>query len=343
MRQADSRAGRCRELLPDYLRFLYGVVDSADLPLNVSREALQDNTIFRKIRKVLVKRVLDHLDSLATDQPEQYLAFYRQFGIILREGIGTDFENRERVAKLLRFRSSHSDADDRLTSLDAYLERAAESQKQIYFLGGPDLASIRKNPNLEIFRKKNLEVLFLTDPIDEFVLSHLGTYKEKPLRSIDAADVELPETPGDKEQPEEEKPAGTAPGGFQKVLELFRESLGDRVTEVRESKRLTDSPCCLVNPSGQLSTQMQKVLQMTTRDFEMSRHIFEVNPSAALIRRLSDLAANTDHHEFIRECGRQLYDNALLLEGLAPSTQDTVSRVQRFMEELASKRSPLVL
>ena len=191
-----------RDLLPEYLRFLFGLVDSADLPLNVSRESLQDNTIFRKIRKVLVKRVLEHLAKLAEDDAERYGQFFKQFGPILREGVATDFENREAVARLLRFQSSKG---DELTSLDAYIERAGEKQKQIYYLGGPDLASIKKSPNLELFQKRGVEVLFLTDPTDEFVLSNLGQYAEHPLVSIDAADVELPESEEAEEKGEEDK------------------------------------------------------------------------------------------------------------------------------------------
>jgi len=335
----------CRELLPEYLRFLYGIVDSADLPLNVARESLQDNTIFRKIRKVLVKRVLDHLDKLSEQDAEKYATFYQEFGIILREGIATDFENRERVAKLLRFASTHAEAGKQ-TSLDEYLDRAADDQKQIYYLTGPDPASMQQNPNLEIFRKKNVEVLLLVDPVDEVVLSTLHKYKEKELVSVDAANVELPESAGkEDEKTSEESDAddqAEPESGFGKVLTLFKSALGDRVADVKESKRLTDSPCCLVNPDGSMSTQLQKAMQMTNKDFEMSKRILEVNPRAALIRRLCQLAANADHDEFIRDCGRQLFTNAMLLEGLATDPQQIVTRTQQFMSELAEKRSPIV-
>lgn len=337
----------CRDLLPEYLRFIYGLVDSEDLPLNVSRETLQDNTIFRKIRKVLVKRILDNLAHIAQETPEDYLSFYRQFGAILREGISADYDNREKISQLLRFQSSHAGETGGLTSLSEYVERADDSQKQIYFVTGPDVATIERNPNLEIFRRKKLEVFYLDDPIDEFVLSNLQSFSEKQLTSIDAADVEFPgaadetkdETSEDAKQDEES--ASNAPG-FDRVLELFRESLGDEVSEVRESKRLTDSPCCLVNPKGSMSTQLQKVIQMSNKDFEMAKRIFEINPSAPLIRRLSQLSSNADQSDFIKECGRQLYSNAMLQEGLAPDPQDVVTRVQHFMEELAEKRSPII-
>jgi len=335
----------CRELLPEYLRFLYGIVDSADLPLNVSRQALQDDTVFRKIRKVLIKRVLDHLQKSAEKQPEDYLKFYRQFGTILREGVSTDFENREKVAKLLRFRSSQTTGEDELTSLDEYIERSSEEQKQIYYLGGADMAAIVKNPNLEIFRKKKLEVLFLADPVDEIMLSNLHTYDGKALTSIDAADVEFPETADEEKSDDDTKkdePAESGSHNFSQIVVLFKEALGDEVEDVRESKRLTDSPCCLVNPEGAMSTQMQKVLRMTNQDFEMSKRIFEINPSAPLIRRLGDLSSNPDHNNFIKECARQLFANAMLLEGLPPSVEEVVNRTQLFMSELAEKRSPII-
>lgn len=335
----------CRELLPEYLRFIYGIVDSADLPLNVARESLQDNTIFRKIRRVLVKRVLDHLDKLAADDPEKYRQFYSEFSITLREGVATDFENRDRIGKLLRFNSTKTEANE-FTSLDDYLERAGDDQKQIYYLSGPDAASMRLNPNLEIFQKKDIEVLLLTDPVDEIVLSTLGKYGDKPIVSVDAADVELPEGKEDaesKEGEEKEEESAEPESGFGKVLVLFKEALKDRVADVRESKRLTDSACCLVNPDGSMSTQLQQAMRMQNQEFELSKRILEINPRAPLVRRLCQLSSNADHDEFIRQCGSQLYTNAMLLEGLAVDPRDAVTRTQEFMAELAEKRSPIVV
>lgn len=331
----------CRDVVPEYLRFLHGLVDSEDLPLNVSRETLQDNSVLRKIRSLLTKKVLDRLYEISKESREEYLAFYRQFGSILKEGISTDFENRERIARLLRFTSSASDAAGVVTSLDEYIERSPENQKQIYYIGGPDLAALRKSPNLEIFRKRGLEVLFLTDPIDEFVMANLREYEKRPLTSIDAADLDLPELPDEKAKEEEKKEEAPA-SGFGKVLTLFRTALEGKVEDVRESKRLTDSPCCLVSSDGGMSTQMQKLLKLANKDFEMSKKILEINPSSPLIRRLASLASNSDHDAFIADCGRQLFSNAMLLEGFLPDPQDTVARVQEFMEQAAEKRSPII-
>jgi len=328
----------CRELVPDYLRFLYGLVDSEDLPLNVSRETLQDNTVIRKIRNTLVKGALDRLQKLAEETPEQYLEFYRQFGSILREGVANDFANRERVARLLRFPSSHDEKPEALTSLDDYVKRSPADLKHIYYLGGPDLTSIRKSPSLEIFRKRGIEVLYLNDPVDGFVMSALGMFDGRTLTSVDAADLGLPDEPAAAEEPAKEAPTG----GFGRVLSLFREALGDRVKEVRESKRLTDSPCCLVNTDGGMSAQMQHVLKFANRDVPPVQRILEVNPSASLIRRLSALSANQDHDDFIKRVGLQLWSNALILEGVLPEPEELVTRMQALLEQAAEGKSPLV-
>jgi len=334
----------CRELLPDYLRFLFGLVDSEDLPLNVSRETLQDNTVIRRIRTSLLKAVFDRLDQLAKEEPEVFQSFTDQFGTLLKEGTIVDPIQRDRLSKLIRFASSHN-ADATLNvSLDDYLARAPEGQKRIYFLGGPDLAAIRKNPNLEIFRKRKLEVLYLVEPIDEFVMNALGTYSGKLLTSIDSDDLELPESPADAEAPKlDEEDATKSEAGFSRVLDLFRQAIGDRVREVRESKRLTDSPCCLVNADGGFTTQMQRILKMANKDVpEMSR-ILEVNPSSPMIKRLCRLSANAEHDAFIMQCGLQLWSNALILEGVTPDAEELVGRIQGFMDEAADKRSPLIL
>jgi molecular chaperone HtpG len=333
----------CRELVPEYLRFLHGLVDSEDLPLNVSRETLQDNSVIRRIRGAVTKSVLDRLDNLAQENPEAFQTFYTQFGAMLKEGLVVDPMNKERIAKLLRFASSRGQDASPTVSLDEYIARMPEGQKRIYYLGGPDFASIAKSPNLEIFRRRGVEVLFLTDPIDEFAITSLRSYQGKELTSTDSADLDLPET-GDtatgEQKPEEPQ---VKESGFAHVLDLFRSALEGRVREVRESKRLIDSPCCLVNAEGGLSTQMQRMLKMANKEFPETARILEVNPSAPLIRRLCNLSANSDHDPFINQCAMQLWTNALILEGVTPDPEDLVARVQSFMAEAAEKRSPLIL
>ena len=326
----------CRDLLPEYLRFLYGLVDSEDLPLNVSRETLQDNTVIRRIRNALVKSVFDRLEKLATEDAEAFRAFYDHFGPVLKEGVVSEAEHRDRISSLLRFSSSRDESGKETASLKEYVSRAGADQKVIYYLGGPDLASIRKSPNLEIFRRRGVEVLYLTDPIDEFVMASLGKFEGKELRSIDSSDLELP-------GPEIETPPAEAGGsGFSRVLELFRTALGDRVAEVRESKRLTDSPCCLVNSSGGLSTQMQRILRQANRDFPAIGRVLEVNPNASLIRRLADLSANSANDPFISSCALQLWSNAMALEGTLADPEEMVARVQDLMEQAASGKSAII-
>ena len=330
-----------RDLLPEYLRFLYGLVDSEDLPLNVSRETLQDSSVIRKIRGVLVKGVLDKLTSLAADKPEDYFTFYQQFGATLKEGIAVDFANRDRVAKLLRFTSTHATDPAQPIGFDAYLERASADQKAIYFLSGPDLASIRKSPNLEIFRKRNVEVLLLTDPLDEFVVNSLHAYSGKDLVSIDGADLELPGEPEKTDEEKRDEPK--ASGDFEKVLELFRAALGDRVESVRVSKRLTDSPACLVSAEGSLSPQLQRLLRANNRDVPNPKRILEVNPDAALVRRLATLAANPGNADFVQLCGLQLWSNTMILEGEAAEPEEMVARVQTLMEQAAAGKTSIIV
>jgi molecular chaperone HtpG len=329
----------CRDLVPEYLRFLYGLVDSEDLPLNVSRETLQDNMVIERIRNTLVKSVLDRLQKLSEEQADLYRTFYEQFGPILKEGAAQDFAQRDRIAKLLRFASSAASRPEELTSLDQYVKRSQAEQQRVYYLGGPDRASIEKSPNLEIFRRRGLEVLYLTDAVDEFVMSALQSYDGKKLTSIDAADLELPGEPRATETAPDEPPSG----GLKRVLELFRSALGERVKDVRVSKRLTDSPCCLVNAEGGLSTQMQRILSLANKDLPAQSRILEINPHSSLIRRLATLSSNHDHDEFIKQCALQLWSNAMILEGTLPEPETLVVRVQSLLEQAAEAKSPIVI
>lgn len=342
----------CKDLLPEYLRFLYGVVDSADLPLNVSRETLQDHKLLPKLKRVLTKKILDHLASLAEDEPETYKTFLRQFGSILRTGIGQDFENREKIAKLMRFHSTHTQGqttvvvgatpnppDSPTVSLDDYIKRSVEGQEQIYYLSGPDLDALSRHPHLEAFRKRSLEVLFLDDPVDEFALTQLHRYEGKTLISIDSADVKFPEST----KPADDESSKPAHKNFTRVLELFRGALDDKVSDVRQSSRLTESPCCLVNPQGTMSSQLQKVLSHTMKEMQVQKRILEVNPHSALITRLCELSSNSDNDDFIRDCGRQLFANSLILDGMIPDVEETTTRTLRFMEDLARGKSSIVV
>ncbi|NUQ66314.1 MAG: molecular chaperone HtpG [Pirellulales bacterium] len=330
----------CRELVPEYLRFLRGVVDSEDLPLNISRESLQDNRIFQKIRATIVRQVLDRLEEMAEKEPEKYIQFYRQFGRMLKEGVHLDFLHRRRLGGLLRFLSTHSEDPDHPASLAEYVQRAGETQRQIYYLTGPDLASMRSNPNLEIFRRRGVEVFYLVDPVDEFVMRALANFEDRPLVAIDSAAVELPPAAETKEAAEDEKAeeADEAPAGFDRVLGLFRSALGDKVETVRRSTRLVDSPCCLVRSEGSLSPHLQALMRGVDRDFVATRPVVEVNPQSPLIEQLGRLGAEQD--EFIKDCCSQLFANAMLLEGVLPDIQEMTARIQRFIERAAGQTAP---
>jgi molecular chaperone HtpG len=294
-----------------------------------------------------VKKVLSRLDDLASEDADVYCKFYGQYGAILREGVSSDFGQRDAIAKLLRFKSSHGDDRDALTSLTDYVSRMPDGQTQIYYAGGPEVSTIERSPNLEAFRAQGLDVLYLTDPVDEFVLNNLQAFEEKPLVSIDADNVELPgATKGasdendDSDRPDD-KTDDETPAGFNRVLEMFKEALGDRVQDVRKSDRLTSSACCLVSPEGTLSAQLQKVLSQSSDEFRASKRIFEVNPSHSLITRLVALATNADHDEFVRGCCLQLFTNAQLMEGVVPDAHDASERMLGFMQEVANHRSPI--
>ncbi len=327
----------CRELLPEYLRFVEGLVDSEDLPLNVSRETLQDNGVIRKIRAALLKGVFDRLDRLAEDEPETFAKWHAEFGRAIKEGVITDLIHRERLAKLLRFGSSREEDPAALVSLDQYLGRMVEGQERIYYLAGGDASTLKRSPHLELFRKRGIEVLLLAEAIDSFAVSALETYQGKRLTAIDSSDLGLPG--GSAIEPE----SAEMESGFSKVVNLFRDALGDRVADVRKSERLVENPCCLVSAEGAMTAHMERIMKLANQSFRESRRILELNPRSPLIKRLGQLSANAEHEGFIRDCALQLWSNALLLEGVTPEPEMLVARVSSFIEELADKRSPLIL
>ena len=330
----------CDDLLPEYLRFLYGLVDSSDLPLNVSRQALQDDSVFRKIRRVLTGKVLGHLSKLSENEPETYRAFYEQFGPVLREGVATDFEHRDKLAALLRFRTL--DDPDGLTGLRAYVDGMKDGQTQIFHAGGADAEAVKRRPTVEAFTARGLNVLLLADPVDEIVLNTLGEFDGKQFVSVESAEAELPaleETDDEKN----DRPEPAAGAGLEAVLRLFREAVGDEAEEVRKTDVLAGSAARLVTPGGGLSPQLQAVLGAQDRSFQSPKRIFEVNPRHPLVRRLADLSVNDQNADFIKRCGRQLFDDALLLSGVAPQTADYAKRVEQFMTDAAGAKSSVIL
>lgn len=302
----------CPDLLPAYLRFLRGIVDSEDLPLNVSRELLQKNSLLAKMRSGLVKRMLDELDKKAKDDPADYAKFWESFGAVLKEGIYEDPDQRERILALARF---HSTAGDDLVSLESYLGRMKEGQKAIYTITGEELSSLAKSPQLEGFRAKGVEVLLMTDPVDDFWLSAVERYKDKPFKSVTRGGADLAKIKGDTKK--DESAAEAAASEVSGLVALFKLTLKDAVKDVRASERLTESPVCLVADEGDMDMRLERLLhQHKQLDLE-SKRILEINPQHPLIRRLAKDVASKGAAAKLEDYAYLLLDQARIVEGVA--------------------------
>ena len=295
------------KLMPHYLRFVKGVVDSDDLPLNVSRELLQHNRKIDTIRSANVKRILGLLEKMAKNDGEKYQKFWDEFGKVLKEGPAEDFANKERLAGLFRFASTKSEGDAQVVSLDDYLERMAEKQEKIYYITADSLIAARNSPHLEIFKKKGIEVLLLTDRVDEWLMSHLTEYKEKSLQSVTKGQLDLGELEGEEDKEQQEK----AQEEHKTLLEGIKEALGEKVKEVRVSSRLVDSPACLVVDDYDMSQNLARVLKQLGQDAPMPTPIMELNVEHPLVARLEQEKDQTRYGELTQ----LLYDQALLAEG----------------------------
>ncbi|MDD2320895.1 MAG: molecular chaperone HtpG [Geobacteraceae bacterium] len=302
---------KCENLLPDYLRFVKGVVDSSDLPLNVSREILQEDAQIRKIQKNLVTKILSTLAETKEKQPEDYLKFYKEFGPVLKEGIHFDHANREKLQELVLFESSKTEPGS-YVSLKEYVDRMPEGQKEIYFITGTSRATVENSPHLEICRKKDYEVLFLTDPIDEWLVQSLTEYQEKKLKSVLAGKLEIETEEEKKEQGEKKKEAEKQYGD---LLGFIKEKLDDRVKEVRLSDRLTNSACCLVADEYGMNANMERILKAMNQDVPESKRILELNPDHAITRIMQGLFDKDKANSRLDDYCELLYDQALLTEG----------------------------
>lgn len=310
------------QLMPAYLRFVRGVVDSGDLPLNVSRELLQSNQVIESIRTASTRRVLDMLDKLSKDEPEKFKKFITAFGPVLKEGPAEDHTNREKIAKLFRFSSTHDDNPDQNVSLDDYISRMKSDQDKIYYVIADGFFAAKNSPHLEIFRKKGIEVLLLSEKIDEWWVAHLNTYADKKLQSVTKGDLDI-----DKETPEDAKKIEEQ---YSDVIKRIKDALGEKVKEVRTTNRLTDSPACLVTEEDEMSAHLQRLLQASGQPFHGSQPILEINPDHPLIQHLK----NTNDSEF-KNWSEILFDQALLAEG--GQLEDPGSFVKR-MNQLLIKQ-----
>ena len=273
------------QFMPNYLRFMRGLIDSNDLPLNVSREILQDNKVTAALRKALTKRSLQMLEKLAQDDKEKYQQFWKEFGLVLKEGPAEDFANKESIAKLLRFASTHNDSNEQNVSLQDYAVRMKEGQKAIYYLTADSYVAAKNSPHLELFNKKGIEVLLLSDRIDEWMLSYLTEFDGKPLQTISKADLDLGDL-ADKEE-EEQKEQDQA---FASFIERVKTLLGERVKEVRLTHRLTDTPAVVSTANDQMTTQMAKLFAAAGQPMPEVKYTFELNPEHPLVKKVADIA-----------------------------------------------------
>ncbi|MBP3191719.1 molecular chaperone HtpG [Natronogracilivirga saccharolytica] len=349
----------CEDLLPEYLRFAEGIVDSEDLPLNVSREVTQSSPVMAKIRDVLVSKILGMIEYWVESEPEKFRTFYDEFGPLFKSGINSDFSNRDRLIELLHFYSTKSldgTADDAakkggkkqddkkedaknedgeksamsdMVSLKSYTERMPDSQKEIYYLSGDNLDELKRDPKLEYFRKKGIEVLLLADPVDAFVVPGIGTYNEKPLKSIEKADLDIEEDETDQK----EKVSGDA---LEQLIRIFKDEAGDQVEDVVASRRLVESPVTLTVGKEGMDSHVEKMMKMMDQQTGPSRRVLEINPSHPVIRNLSNLN-QSGKSEPVRLMARQLYDGARLMQGELESPGEFVKRMNSVLE-LASKQ-----
>lgn len=315
------------QLLPHYLRFVRGVVDSADLPLNVSRELLQNNRVTESIKAGAVKRLLDRLETMARDEPETYAAFWQQFGAVMKEGPGEDFANRERIAGLLRFASTKGDGAEQTVSLADYKARMREGQKAIYYITAESHGAAAASPHLEVFKKKDIEVLLLSERVDEWLVAHLTEFDGTPLESVAKGDLDL----GDLEDQSDEAEEKAAEEALGDLTERVKSTLGERVQSVRVSHRLTDSPACLVADENALSANLERMLKAAGQAVPNTPPHLELNPDHPLVKRLSAEPAGQRFDDW----SHVLFDQAQLAEGgQLESPAEFVNRLNALLLEL---------
>lgn len=316
------------QFMPNYLRFVKGLLDSNDLPLNVSREILQDNKVTQAIRKGCTSRVLKMLDRMGKNKPEEYQTFWNEFGQVIKEGPAEDMTNKEAIAKLLRFASTDSDLETQNVSLEQYIERMKEGQDKIYYVVADSFQAAKSSPHLEIFRKKGIEVLLLSDRVDEWMMSHLTEFDGKQLASITRGDLDL----GDLDDEESKKEQEASEKEVEGLIERVKTALGDKVKEVRFTHRLTDSPACVVADEHDMSSQMQKLMEQIGQQAPETKPVFELNPEHQLVKHLN----NVQDEDNFAQWADVLLDQALLAErGSLKDPAGFVSRLNKLMLDLS--------
>ncbi len=313
-----------RDLLPEYFAFIQGVVDSEDLPLNVSRESVQVNRIMANLKKLVTNKVIDALENLAKDDPDKYGQFWKAYSRFLKQGVAIEQDKPEALYPLLRFHTTHH--SDQWSSLDEYIKRMKPDQKEIYYIMGNDERSVLYSPHLDMIRAYDYEALLLTDPMDAFMLVRLNEYQDLPLKNVAAADLEPLED--QTAEAEEEKPQAEQQD-VSVLVDRFKQVLGEQVAEVRVTDRLTDSPARLVEPEGAPNLEMQRVYRLLDQQYETPKKILEINPKHPILIGLQKHSGEDDINATVIE---QIYENALLIEGLHPEPASMIKRIQKLME-----------
>lgn len=313
-----------KDVLPEYYRFIQGVVDTEDLPLNVSRETIQANRIMVTLKKLITSKITGSLEKLAKDEPENYSKFWEEYGRYIKEGVAIEQSEPESLYPLLRFHTTNHTVQ--WSSLDDYLARMKPEQKMIYYILGEDERSVVYSPHLDILRKHGLEVLLLTEPIDSFMVVRREKYNDHQLVNVSSADLQLP--PIENEPVSEDEPV-LDPNQWVSLIQRFKSQLGDKVADVRMTDRLSDSPARLVDPEGVPNQEMQRVYRLLKEDFQTPKKVLELNPHHPILMQLNSLPSETELGQMIMD---QIYENALLIEGLHPDPAGMIERIQKIIE-----------
>jgi molecular chaperone HtpG len=289
------------ELLPQYLRFVKGVIDTADLSLNVSREILQGSKVVDTIKKASVKRILSELDKMSKNKPEDYSVFWKEFGMVIKEGVVEDFANKDKISNLLRFASTSNDTEEQTVSLKDYVGRMNKDQKNIYYVTADNYAAAKGSPHLEIFKEKNIEVLLLSDRVDEWLVANFGEFEEMSLKSIAKGDLE------DLDSKEDKKKKEKTVKDYEKVITKVQKILESQVKEVKVSSRLSESPSCLVADENEMGGNMERIMKSLGQDIPDTKPILEINPEHPLVKKLKN--------KVDKDLVKVLFDQAVLSEG----------------------------
>jgi len=323
----------CKDLLPQHLRFIQGVVDSEDLPLNVARESYQASRVIAQLKSLLTNKVVDMLEKLAQDTPDDFLKFWHEFGVYIKEGIATEATQSETLYPLLRFHTSTH--PETWSSLDDYSNRMKSDQKDIYFLIGDDAQSIIHSPHLDYLRRRNYEVLLLTEPIDSFMLIRLNKYKDHPLVNIAAADLKIPdEETSTSDSDDTVNATNISQEEWLPIIERFQSQLGEKVASVRMTDRLSDSPARLVDPDGSVASGLQRVYRYLKEEYEIPKKILELNPSHPIIQNLATIPEDDTLCKAVID---QIFENALLIEGLHPNPAVMIDRIDQIIQAALKK------